>query len=234
MDKEDIHIDDLIRILFGEVPGVFYIELILRVVFIYLLLVVSMRLMGRRLATELSRIELVTKVSLAAAIGIPLQEPSRGLVPALIVAVVVVASERMITFWIFKNRWFEKITQDKVEALVVDAVMIVDAMKGIQVTRERLSAELRSHGIKQLGEIKRMYIEANGKFSLVKAEPALPGLCLIPYWDEEMRKEQSFSGEKRACKVCGKIRYSNESECANCHGRDWEFAVVPPIKNDKG
>jgi hypothetical protein len=46
MKPEEIYLSDWSRILIGEVPGSFYLEAIIRVVFIYLLLLVAMRLMG--------------------------------------------------------------------------------------------------------------------------------------------------------------------------------------------
>src|SRR4051794_17099270 len=77
MKPEKIHPDDWLRILVGEVPATYFIELIIRAAVVYLILMVSMRLMGKRMSSQLSRNELAALVSLAAAVGIPMMSPDR-------------------------------------------------------------------------------------------------------------------------------------------------------------
>ena len=96
MKPEEIHLTDYMRIILGQVPWSFVLEAVLRMVFLYLLLIISMRLMGKRMAGMLSRIEMAGMVTLAAAIGVPLLAPDRGLLPAVIIAVVVVVAQRTI------------------------------------------------------------------------------------------------------------------------------------------
>src|SRR5438132_14356325 len=86
MRKEDIYLYDITRILNGEAPPQFYIELVIRAFVVYLILVFSMRLMGKRLSAMLNRNEVAAVASLAAAMGLPLLSPYRGLIPAVIVA----------------------------------------------------------------------------------------------------------------------------------------------------
>src|SRR5690554_4671633 len=82
MKSFEIHLNDLSRIIFGEVPPTFFLEIILRTFIVYLVLMVSMRLMGKRISSELQRNELAALVTLAAAIGVPMHEPTRGLLPS--------------------------------------------------------------------------------------------------------------------------------------------------------
>jgi hypothetical protein len=98
MQPEEIHLSDWSRILLGEVPASFFIEVVLRAAFLYLLLIISMRLMGKRMSAQLSRNERISIVSLAAAIGVPLQAPDRGLLPAFVIAVAVIGAGRLIAF----------------------------------------------------------------------------------------------------------------------------------------
>jgi len=81
MKPEEIHLKDWLRILIGEEPISFLLELIIRAAVVYLVLMLSMRLMGKRMSSQLSRNELATLVSLAAAVGVPMMAPDRGLLP---------------------------------------------------------------------------------------------------------------------------------------------------------
>jgi uncharacterized membrane protein YcaP (DUF421 family) len=97
MKASDAELWDWMRILMGGVPAVFLIEVLIRIIIIYLLLVVSMRLMGKRMSAIISRNEMIAMISLAAAIGIPIQDPSKGMVPPLIIAAVVIGIQRIIS-----------------------------------------------------------------------------------------------------------------------------------------
>src|SRR3954462_15615899 len=97
MSADDVKPYDLYRILIGEVPWSFLIEVIFRTAFIFLILLISMRLLGKRMAGQLNKNELIALSTLAAAIGVPIQAPDRGLLPALLIATVVFVVGRMIS-----------------------------------------------------------------------------------------------------------------------------------------
>jgi uncharacterized membrane protein YcaP (DUF421 family) len=227
MGKEDIHIEDFSRIFMGDIPWVFYIEVVLRALFIYLLLMTALRSMGPRMAATLSRTELVAMVSLAAAVGMPLLSPERGLLPGAIIAIVVVCIERFISYRVFKSTTFETIIEDKVATLVEDNVLQLDVMKETRITREFLFAQLRSREIMHLGEVKRFYIEANGAFTLVKEKKAKHGLSIIPECDPELYQEQESSDKVLVCKKCGYARSGAllQGNCEKCHGFEWVKSI---------
>lgn len=230
MKPEDIHLNDLQRIFIGEVPFSFYVELIFRAAFIYLLLMLAMRLMGKRMSSQISRNEMAAVASLAAAVGIPLMNPDRGLLPGLIIAAVIVVFQILISKRSSRNEKFEALTQDKLNILVVDGVMDLKEMKKCRITRERLFAQLRSHQQTNLGAVKRLYVEANGLFSMVTDKDPKPGLSLIPEDDLEFIDKMNAETGKCVCKNCG---YSEDvyikntrTFCDNCGDMCWVNAVL--------
>jgi uncharacterized membrane protein YcaP (DUF421 family) len=96
MKSYEIHLSDWQRILLDQVPGEFYIELVIRAIVVYLVLMISIRAMGKRMSSQLSRNELAALVSLAAAIGVPMMAANSGLLPSVTVALVVVGVQRFI------------------------------------------------------------------------------------------------------------------------------------------
>jgi uncharacterized membrane protein YcaP (DUF421 family) len=228
MKKEDIHITDWLRILAGEVPAGFYLELVLRAVIIYLLLMLAMRFMGKRMSGLLSRNELVAMVSLAAAIGTPLTAPDRGILPAVIIAIVVVYIQRWISANAFCDEAFESYAIGKLDILVSDAVIDLEVLKKVRISRERLMAELRGSGIKQLGSVKRFYMEASGFFTLIKNEEPNEGLLILPSWDEEFCERLKPSETQIACGICGLLQpkaTDPKSKCPHCGEVAWAKAV---------
>lgn len=228
MKPEDIHLTDWMRILIGEVPNEYFIELIIRIIFAYLVLTVAMRLMGKRMAAQLNLNELAALVSLAAAVGIPIMSPDRGLLPAVVVAFVIVFIQRLVASLARKNQRFEAISQGSSDVLVVDSVLQLDKMMGARITRERLMAELRSSGLMHLGQVKRLYIEANGSFTLIQEEKPQPGLTVLPFWDADFRAEQKKVTDKFVCNNCGndsKSKIQPTDPCDHCHDKNWIPAV---------
>src|SRR5215203_1883695 len=117
MKPEEVKFSDWGRILFGEVPPAFFIEVLIRTVVVFFLLVISMRLFGKRMAAQINRIELVALFSLAAAIGVPLQTPDRGILPAIIIAIVVVLIGRLAAALAFRNERMEARIEDRLTIL---------------------------------------------------------------------------------------------------------------------
>jgi len=232
MKPDDIQITDWMRILFGDAPYEFLIEVIIRILFIYILLVLTMRFMGRRMEAMISRNELIAMVSMAAAIGIPMLSPDRGLLPAVVIAIVVITIQRLIAYITTRSASKENIILDQISLLAQDGLLNPKVMMKNRITRERLLAELRSANVKNLAQVQRAYMEANGNFSIVKfqtiKDEELIGLCILPDFDTDYRNRFSYSDSEFACRSCGNLtnKKSVEEKCGNCGAKEWEPAMV--------
>jgi uncharacterized membrane protein YcaP (DUF421 family) len=232
MKPEEIKFGDWSRMFAGQAPAEFYIEIIIRGFLIYVLLMVSMRLLGKRMSGQISMLELAALVSLASAIGVPMLSPVNGILPAFIIAFIIIGLTRLISFASTKSERLESLTQGKVDTLVFDGVMHLDSMKKVRITRERLFAQLRSESINQLGKVKRVYMEANGSFTLVPNEQPQPGLLVLPEWDESFIQEKVHTTNIPICKECGERQpeaNNNDGQqlkCVNCGAAEWTTAVL--------
>lgn len=226
MKPEDIKLWDWHRILIGEVPTVFLVEVLLRMAMVYIILMVSMRLLGKRMAAQLTRNELAAMVSLAAAVGVPILSPERGILPSIVIAIVVVSISRLIAFASTRSQKVETVTQGRIDTLVKDGTMDLKAMTKTRITKERIMAQLRSERVVQLGEVKRLFIEANGTFTLIRSETPKPGLPVIPETDKDFLKELK-PNDVMVCHVCGCHRGEGKrnQECPNCSKINWVVAV---------
>lgn len=229
MEAKDYKLEDLHRIFIGEVPGSFYIEVIIRTVIIFAILLLAIRLMGKRMASQTDANEMVAMVALAAAIGIPLQAPDRGIIPAVIIAAVVVLVERGVSLLAVKKPKVEAVVQGDVAILIENSIMDVTAMKHSNITPERLFEQLRGHGLDHLGEVKRFYLETSGAFTLVKEEEPKPGLSIIPVYDKNYWQQNEIKKDSLSCKRCGFTRSSSDNSehiCENCGHDQLERSVL--------
>ncbi len=228
MKSEEIHLYDIGRILMGEVPGGFMWEAVLRILFLFLMLLIAIRLMGQRMASSLTRNELAALTSLAAAIGVPVLDPSRGLLPALIIALVVIAFQRFIARATFRSKRMERVLLDHNNVLIADGCINQKEMRKAGLSQERLFAQLRSEGIDSLGKVQRLYFEPSGKFTILEAPNPVPGLPILPEWDRDYTDDWETSSDKFACCNCGhvlKTTQKPDAPCERCGQVEWRPAA---------
>lgn len=223
MKSSEIKLSDISRILLGEVPAEFYIELVIRALFIYFILIVSMRLMGKRMSSQLGRNELAALVSLAAAVGVPMMNPDRGLLPIVLISAIIIFFQIIIARYSVRSEKFEQLTQDKLSILVNNGVMNLKVMKKSRISRQRLMSQLRNSAVPHLGLVSKLYLEANGSFSLVEKKEAVPGLALFPDWDSDYIQKVLKPSRNIVCLQCGNIEEPGweNSSCYHCNAKEW-------------
>ena len=171
------------KILIGDVPIGFIVEAILRVGFIYVLLLISMRILGKKMASQFTRNEMAAMVCLASAVGVPILSPDRGLLPALVICVTIVSLSRLVVYFSSRNQRIESLALGFAEKLIDNGVVDIKTMERTGLSKQRVFAELRSNQIFHLGEVSKLYFEANGKFTLVRSTEKRPGLAVLPNED---------------------------------------------------
>jgi len=222
--NQNIQINDWLRILFGATSPNFLIEVVFRAFFLYLVLLVSMRLMGKRMANQLSRNEMAALVSLAAAVGVPLLDAHRGLLAAVVIGLVIIGVQRLVSRLVQDNPQFEAITQDTPGILVENGVLQLQTMRSTLITRERLFAQLRSNSLEHLGQVKRLIMEPNGSFTLIEAPKPQPGLSVMPTWDTRFVPQKSHKSDQEVCGQCGTMKPTTTRQsdvCPNCGEKHW-------------
>jgi uncharacterized membrane protein YcaP (DUF421 family) len=228
MQPKPIHLTDWHRILAGGTPWAFLLELLVRAVVVYLLLLLFMRWMGKRVAGQMSTTELAIILSLGAAIGLPLQAPDKGLLPALAVLLVAVAFHRGLSLWSFKSRGVELLTQGDVGILLKDGRLLPEGMAGEHFSPEKIFASLPAQGVEHLGQLRRVYIEPSGDLSLIKYKRPRPGLLIVPEMDPSSGRYE-VTEDHYACSNCGNVVASDHEPldyCESCGEPRWTEAVT--------
>lgn len=228
MKKGEIHISDWQRILLGNAPLEFMLEVFIRTIIIYFVLVIIMRLLGKRMNAQLTITELAVMIMLGGIVSVPMQLPERGLLHGVIVLICVLILHRSINWLAFKYRKAELITQGDLQILVSDGILDRDEMGDSRLSREQLFANLRAHHIQQLGQVKRVYLEADGQFSIYKQDPPKPGLSVLPDKDPELHQAELQHKDLNACLQCGNTAPKEKTKnaiCARCGCGNWTYAI---------
>lgn len=227
MPYKHVNLDDWHRTLLGGLPWSFLGEVVVRASFIYILLMFAMRGLGKRVAAQLTVFELSVVVALAATVGVPLEAANKGLLPPVIILLVVIALQRILSELTFRYRRFDWLSSGEVVPLVQDGRLLLDQLKKAALSRERLYAVLRSTRLQHLGQIRALYLEASGAFSLVRSEPAMPGLSILPSFESGLRQEARLS-DRFVCVSCGALDPGSgrpRTPCPACAATAWVEAV---------
>jgi uncharacterized membrane protein YcaP (DUF421 family) len=224
MKKEDIIFSDWQRWLFGEAPPSFLGEVALRALVIFLVMVVIMRLLGRRMKGQMSVTELAVVLTLGAVIAGPMQIPTAGLLPSVVVLVALLFMHRFTNWLAFKSHAMELVQQGDAAVLVRDGLLDLPAMQRQGLSQEQLFGQLRNQSIAQLGELRRVYFEANGRLSLYKLTEAQPGLSVLPREDAPPAAISGPAYNKQVCATCGHVPAPTDhagGRCMVCHDQNW-------------
>ena len=206
MNKQDIHFTDWKRIFIGDNPALFLVDIFLRTAIIYAILLLTARLLGKRMAGQLTRTELAVMLTLGGIVSVAMQMPDRGLLQGVGVLACALFFQRGLTLLDWKSPRVETWTQGRVGLLVKDGVLDLAGMRSLRMSREQVFAALRLRKIFNLGRVKRMYFEACGEFSVFTCENEPPGLSTLPPSDEALRQAQPRASEsQRVCNASHRL-----------------------------
>ncbi|MBE7170591.1 MAG: DUF421 domain-containing protein [Williamsia sp.] len=224
MKKEEIHLGDIKRWLFGQMPPEFMVEVAIRTILIYLILLLVVRLFGKRMAGQITLVELSVMITLGAITAPVMQLPDRGLFFGVVTLTVALLFQRGLNLWAFKSEKVEHATVGKMNLLVKDGTMILGELDKSRITKQQLFALLREKQIQNLGKVKRAYLEACGKLSVFEDKEAKAGLPIFPPGDQEVIGVQQPSPDSMmACNNCGHVQKTsgNHKVCEVCQQQDW-------------
>ena len=220
---------ELNKLLFGDQDHWFLPEILLRTLVMYIVVLIGLRLMGKRGVRQLSVFELVVIIGLGSAAGDPMFYEEVGLLSAVVVFVAVIAFYRFTTYLTAKSKKVEQLIEGKTVCLIEDGKFCIESFKKEDLAQDEFFSELRLKGISQLGQVDRAYLELSGELSVFyfADEAVKPGLSILPH---EFDKQVTAIVETNlyACTRCGntqRIEGNTAGTCTVCNGKKWVKAV---------
>lgn len=223
MQQETIFLYDWKRIFFGETSPEFILEIFLRTLIIYLILLVAMRLFGKRLTGQLTIIEMSIMLTMGAILAPAMQLADRGLLAGVVALICALIFERGINYWGLKRSAAEELIQGRETVLVKDGILQVENLASSRISRPQLLSTLRSGGIYNVSQIYRVYLEACGLFNIYTMDTDRAGLSTLMDTDEEVHSIQQLDPSHVACKCCGNTVPVDPKPgtCSVCNANEW-------------
>ncbi len=229
MKKEDIHLGDWQRLLLGEAQLEFLLEAALRTLVVYVVLLLVLRLLGKRMNAQLTVTELSVMIMLGGIVSVPMEVPDRGILQGVLVLTCVLFLYWIINYFSFKYPRVERAKEGRLRILVADGALDLGTMAATKVSRNQLFSHLRAAEIQHLGQVKRAYLEANGEFSIYQQEPPRPGLSVLPEKDAAIGRALPEAADGQACQQCGHTEPAAPTAprcCPRCGHGQWVSPVT--------
>ncbi len=138
-----------------------------RILAIYILLSLSIRIMGKRQVGELEVSDLISTLLLSEIAALPVADPEIPLLYAVIPLVFILSLELLITC--LKNRFafLKRIFEPKVTTLIRDGKIDQAALKRLRISVDELMGELRLQGVDAPSDVALGTVEQNGRLSVL-------------------------------------------------------------------
>jgi len=216
------------RVLFNELPGEFLFEVIFRSVIMFTVLLLTLKLTGKRGVKQLSVFETVIIIALGSAAGDPMFYEDVGIVPAVMVFTVIIIMYRLVTWLTGKSKKFEEFIEGKTECLINDGKFSIATFEKESLAQDEFFSELRLKSVEHLGQVKFAYLETSGEVSVFyyEDENVLPGLPIIPQLFLNKSKKIPSDG-LYSCTFCGntEIQKPGTATCKTCKRDEWVAAI---------
>lgn len=148
-----------------------------RTIIVFLLLIISIRIMGKRQLGELEPLELVVAVLISNLAAQPLQDTGIPLIYGIVPVLTLLASQLIISGISVKSVRFRRLLSGKPSILIDNGVIVQSEMKKCRISLDELYVELRINGITDISTVKHAILETDGTLSVLpyaKFSPVTP------------------------------------------------------------
>jgi uncharacterized membrane protein YcaP (DUF421 family) len=142
-------------------------DIVLCTVVVYLVILVGLRLAGKREIGQMTVFDLVVLLLIANAVQNAMVGPDTSLAGGILAAVVLLALNALVAQ--LRLRWprLRRMVEGSPTLLVLRGEVITDHLRHEGLDQETLEAALREHGVADLSEVEMAVLEIDGSISVV-------------------------------------------------------------------
>ena len=145
-----------------------------RTVILYFLIMIGLRLMGKRQIGELEPSELVLTMMISDLATVPMQDFGIPLLSGVIPILTLLSLSLLLSQLSLRSLRFRELVCGSPTVLIRDGKVQQAAMAKNRYTLDELLEELRSQGITSLSDVKYAVLETNGRLSVLPRSPLQP------------------------------------------------------------
>jgi len=203
----------------------FLLETLFRSLVMFLVILLTLRMLGKRGVKQLSVFELGVIIGLGSAAGDPMFYKDVGILTGMVVFLVVIALYKLVTFLINRFEGFEQFVEGSPTYVIREGKLLTKNFKNEPIARDELYMQMRLNNVSHLGQVELAILENNGEVSLYyyPDEDVRSGLPILPHCFDNKLVAISKEGVY-ACTNCGltlDLQPAAETHCPECRKKHW-------------
>lgn len=206
----------------------FLYEIIGRSLIMFLLILLVLRISGKRGVRQLTLFEVAIVLGLGSAAGDPMFQEDIPILYAAIVLFTVILLYKLITWLASKSQFATELLEGKPMLVVKDGMFDTNQMNGMDFSKLEFFTELRNLSIEHLGQVRRALLETDGSMSVLyySKEEIRFGLPLFPEHYQEIN-QTDLNIHYLACMHCGNVVGFTPifQTCERCKKKKWTKAM---------
>lgn len=149
-------------------------EIVVRGTVMFLVIFAMMRVVGKRESGGLSLTDVLVVALVAEAAAHGMVGEARGIADSVLLIATIFGWSVALDAIAYRWPRLAPLIKSRASPLVVDGRVNQRALRRELMQHEELMAELRLHGISELKDVARAFLEANGQVSVIRADRAEP------------------------------------------------------------
>ena len=150
----------------------------IRTIFLYVILIITIRIMGKKQVGELEPAELVVVFLLSELASIPIQDMNLPLMSSIVPIATLISLEILISVITLKWRFARSLLQGKPAILIDKGVLVEQEMRRQCYNLDELMEQIRCEGYADVREVEYAILENSGKISII---PSARGKALTAF-----------------------------------------------------
>ncbi len=146
----------------------------IRTLILYFVIIIAVRLMGKRQVGEMQPTELVVTILVSAVVSVPMQDIDIPLTHGIVPVMTLIAAEVLISAASLRNRTFRQLLTGRPVPVIINGRIDQQAMQKLRMSLDDLCEDLRLAGVFDLRQVAFAQVETNGKMSVLQNTIDLP------------------------------------------------------------
>lgn len=138
-----------------------------RTAILYVFVIFSLRLMGKRQIGEMQPSELVVSIMISDLATIPISDPEKSILSGIIPILTLVISELFISSVLLKSAFLRGIITGRPSIIVKGGAVLKEEMKKQRFNISDLTEQLRLQGYWDISEVDTVILETNGQLTIM-------------------------------------------------------------------
>lgn len=143
------------------------LTVVARTLVMYLIILISMKIMGKRQLGQMQISEFITAMILSELAALPISDHTVPIIYCLVPLSVIITTEVILSFVSLKNPYAQRFLESSPTIIIDKGKLKQKALRDNRITLRELLVELRIAGFASISDVQYVYLEPNGKFSII-------------------------------------------------------------------